>query len=930
MLSSSVLADSTYANCSCSTLMNFAQLDHLAKRRNRPWRQIFTDSSLNFVRQLCRTTSKMGVFVGSEDCKANTPDSTVFHSTELIISMMLQRYSLLALAISLLSFNQLAGQPAIWKSTNTSWATGSSWSTGSVPTAGNTAVFNSSADASLAVAQPNYGINSSVTALVFANNQQLGGWTMTGNGALQTASSTNTTLATYGPATYTINGPMLSGQDTSNLLSMNITNGSTLQLSGNTAITGNQGNINISGGTLRLDNSGANIPARVLNSGTLILSGGGLFELIGNSSGTTTNVGNLSAGSNVIGGVNVFRINSSAGGATVLNFANSAAGFTTRPGTRAVYVFEATTGNLGDAAGARVTFAGSPHLGANGLLGNTAGGGTVGYAIVRDAGGTDFATWNATNGVVRAGSTQTGTTAANLQSYTANDRVQFNPTINQTATGTITNGSIRISPGASGLSLTLGANNLATNALMLDGANNFEITANATSIIGGTGTRYIYVNNPNTVLTIGGLQVANGANPTTFAGPGFVDLAGTASQNTLTTTNRFVIAGGVVRGNNVQIGFTSSGAGIISLTGGILEIKNGSNGGGTSSDFTRSLGAAASNVTWGAASANEQGSGGFSAFGSAASVNIGGNATPTTLQWNSANFVGDGYALKFGSTKSNAVLTFLNPIQLDNGTVYQQREINVTAGVGGDRTVLSGVISGASNADFIKTGNGTLELNNTANTYTGQTLVAAGELRLTGNISTSSRTLVGATAILSGTGTVGATTVLSGGTIRGDSGTGTGTLITGNVTLQSGATIATNIAASGTESTLTLGANTLNLITGSRLALTAVTGFVNTAGGTYTIASLTSSSSLQLDGTTAADAFVFGTYVQGTGATGAVVIDPTGLGTLNAGDTLTLSRIGNNLVLTFAPVPEPMTVLGVSVLALGAFGFARRRMLAQA
>ena len=612
--------------------------------------------------------------------------------------MRIARFALVFLAALSLTGPAFGQTTYTWNNAGTNWTTATNWSPSGTPgtNAGDTAFFLPSGSApGTTVQNPNIASAiPSFNSLTIALNQNFGGWTFGGSGSLTIGGTSSTGITTYGPATYTFSGPTLAGTGPTgtNALSLNVTNGSTLVLQGNSAITGNQGNINVNGGTLRLDNSVTSL-SRVTTSGTVTVTGSGVFELSGNAStATTQNVGMLNAGSNVIGGLNTFRITPN-GTTTILNFANSASGFTTRPGTRGMYRFEATSGNLGDASGARVTFVGTPFLGANGLLSNGSNDGTVGYATVKDTGGINFATYDSTDvggaprGVVAATPTKTGTTAANLQSYTSTDRVQFNPAANQTATATITNGSLRITPTAGGLTLALGANNLATNALMLDGANNFTITANSTATLGGTSTRYIYVNNPNVTLTVNGLQVANGGTTSTsFAGPGFVDLTGTASQNTLSGTNRFTIAGGVVRGNNTQIGFTSSGAGVISLTGGVLEIKNGTNGNGASADFRRPITngtSLAGSVTWGAQNSAEIGSGGFSAFGSNASVNIGGNSTPDTLTWNQRNFVGDGYALKFGSTQSNATLRWINPIALDSTAGnYLVREINVTKGAG--------------------------------------------------------------------------------------------------------------------------------------------------------------------------------------------------------------------------------------------------------
>lgn len=664
----------------------------------------------------------------------------------------------------------------VWNNSTTAWETSSAWTPATRPTATDIASFDPTVvSSSGAVLNPTINSAGDVAAsLSLANNFLGGNYSATGTGTLTLGGA----VTVRGFGTQTISGPILAGVAAGNL-TFNVGTDAGLTLAGATTATTNSAAVNVNGGTFTVNNS-TNNTAKLNASNTVTVNGSGAFSLIGNSAGTTLNLGNLSAGSNTIGGFNTFMITPN-GAATTINFANSASGFTTRPGTRGLYQFAATSGNLGDAAGARVTFAGTPFLGANGLLSNTSGGGTFGYATVKDAGGVDFGTWNVTNGVVRATSTQIGTTSANLQTYGASDRVQFNPVASSTTTATaaITNGSLRITPAGSGAVLGMSTWALATNALMLDGSNDFSITG--TGLLGGTGTRYIYVNSASATLSTS-IGVANGSNPTSFAGPGFVDLTGTVSQNTLTTTNRFVIAGGVVRGNNTQMGFTSSGAGIISLTGGVLEIKNGTNGTGASADFTRSLGSAAGNVTFGGATSNEIGSGGFSAFGAAASVNIGGAATPTALTWNASDFVGDGYALKFGSTKSNAFLTFLNPIALDGGSAgtYAAREFNVTAGAGGDRTVLSGLVSGSTSTDLLKTGTGTLQLA-TGNNYGGRTIIEGGLISSSGEsaFGTNPGALVANQIVINGGGIQASTGNINFSSNRGITlGTGGGTFDT--------------------------------------------------------------------------------------------------------------------------------------------------------
>ena len=184
---------------------------------------------------------------------------------------------------------------------------------------------------------------------------------------------------------------------------------------------------------------------------------------------------------------------------------------------------------------------------------------------------------------------------------------------------------------------------------------------------------------------------------------------------------------------------------------------------------------------------------------------------------------------------------------------------------------------------------------------------------------------------LAGTGTVtGTTTVANNGTIRGGTGTSTGTLTTGNVTVQSGGKIFMNLAASGTSIQLALGANTLDLKTGSILKLDDVTGYSATLGATYTIAQLTNGTTLLLDGLTKADGFQFGKYDITNGNTGPVQIDVSSLPALGAGTGLVLTRSGNNLVLSFVPVPEPALLFSLAAGVLGVGALVRKKFFTPA
>jgi fibronectin-binding autotransporter adhesin len=598
---------------------------------------------------------------------------------------------------------------------------------------------------------PNIGPGLAAYSATFAPNFQLGGWTVSGDSGSEfdIGGTASTGLKLYGPTTVTFNGPVLAGASSTNTLSPFVGSGSTLVLQGTSAITSNQGTLLIAGGTFRLDNFAVSVASRLPSGSgdTIRQQGGGVFELVGGSSGGTYTAGTYNTADSSAGGINTIRVTpTTTSAATVLTFANTGT-FSLRQGTRTALVFEATSGALGDTNGAQIKFQGTPFVssGSGSLLSNTATGATIGWAVVKDSYGVNFATYNGTGtggrGIMSIANPDAGVTittgndsTSGFTSSSAN--YQLNISAGTTvSSGAITAASVRISPSV-GATLAMGSVALNTNALMVDGPNNFSITGTG---VWGSGTHYLYVNNATTTLSLG-LQFTNSTNGVVFAGPGTVALTGSGLQNSGTATSnyRISIVGGTLRASDTQFGFGATTGGVLDLTGGVLEITGGTNGTGTSADFRRALGTSAGGlVSWGVSTA-EQGSGGFSAFGSAASVNIGGSATPSTLTWGStASFVGDGFSLVFGSTKADARLTFLNPIDLGTPPTnqgYTLREIRVidNANSTNDVATLAGAITGTDNrVELIKTGGGTLELTAT-NTYVGGTFATGGTLRLTG------------------------------------------------------------------------------------------------------------------------------------------------------------------------------------------------------
>ncbi|GAB4363862.1 MAG: hypothetical protein Kow0026_28580 [Oricola sp.] len=124
-------------------------------------------------------------------------------------------------------------------------------------------------------------------------------------------------------------------------------------------------------------------------------------------------------------------------------------------------------------------------------------------------------------------------------------------------------------------------------------------------------------------------------------------------------------------------------------------------------------------------------------------------------------------------------------------------DVRLTVGGNGLSSEVSGTISGtgAGGVSLVKTGAGTMTLSG-ANSYTGNTLVQNGELRVTGSIASSAVTVSGGR--LSGTGTVGGTTVGAGGTLAPGAGSAGTLTVAGDLTLAAGSVYEVDAAPDGT------------------------------------------------------------------------------------------------------------------------------------
>jgi autotransporter-associated beta strand protein len=419
-----------------------------------------------------------------------------------------------------------------------------------------------------------------------------------------------------------------------------------------------------------------------------------------------------------------------------------------------------------------------------------------------------------------------------------------------TYTGGTTNGAGTLALGGDNVlgtgGLVLSGGTLAsdgTTARML--GNNVTITANSQFGQAGIGTGDLQLSG---VVDLGTTtRTLTVSNATTFAGtltntagltkggPGTLALAVDNTYGGVTS-----VRGGVLLLNSANavpggIG-TMGGSNVLVLGGGVIGL------GTNNSLFTRyalgNVNLSGTNVYW--LSGNISG---FAAFGSDATVNLGGNITPTTLSWNNSGGT-LGLGLLLGASTADKTVNFLNPITWNT----QSRTVQAERGSAPIDGILSGALTDFSgNWALVKTGNGVLALNAT-NNY-GDTMLLAGTLMIgtNGTLGTLGRGTVTDNGVLqfnrsnaytvtnfiTGSGSVvqsgdglltltsnnnyAGTTLISGGILQVGNGGTSGTLGLGAVTNNADLwfnrsndyTVGNNIAGSGALTKL--GANTQTL-----------------------------------------------------------------------------------------------------------------------
>lgn len=513
-----------------------------------------------------------------------------------------------------------------------------------------------------------------------------------------------------------------------------INSGATLKLSGTGDSTSGvlgAGTIALRGGTFTLDNSGGNTSAaagRIVDTADFTFLGG-TFSFIGHSGGSTETVDNITLND---GSATISVTHNGGAGGTVLTFDD---GGTIRDSTAMTVKFVGIGGTLGTAgANPRIVFTSALNNNtANGMLSHGASSATVatiGWARVNNT------SWagNGANGIYAL--TDTARTDANLSSAGANELVAFTPGVaTTTLTSSLGVAALKITPSATGqtLALNTGSVLLNTNALMLAGSTDFAITGGGWGTYGSGGTRYVYVTEAGTTLSMSSNMAAN-SNPFNKSGAGTLFLNGASNQLGFSSNQNINVLEGVLRGTLTSLGGGASTDGdfsTINLRGGVLEIS----GGGT---FARAIDLAGTTGGGGLrfdADSDARGDGGFSAHNGNATVTLVttiGGSTAATLLWNDNAFLSNGYALTMGSTKADSRIDLTNNIALDDSTAtnsYFSREIRVADNTSstGDVARLSGAISGSANADMLKTGAGVLELSGT-NTFAGNVLIREGAL----------------------------------------------------------------------------------------------------------------------------------------------------------------------------------------------------------
>ncbi|MBN8456480.1 MAG: autotransporter-associated beta strand repeat-containing protein [Verrucomicrobia bacterium] len=726
---------------------------------------------------------------------------------------------LLAIAIGVSSTEHAAAAADTFTS-GTAWATGTNWSLGYSPTASDNVLISRTSTATL-------GINGSTLPAITV--QDIGN-TSTASIILENSSGT-----AGASALLTLNGgrgtgvPLIS--TTTNLFT--IRNGTTNTLG---LVLGASGEFSVGAGGLSISSNitetGGTQSITKTGTGTLTLGGtnafgGGLTQSAGalrlaNASGLGTGTYTVGTGATTGAtgtlGAAALTIDSTA------NFTVANAISLPTPGAATTYTFLKDSASA--AGGNILEFAGSIGGGNSNLTlylnSDTSSDNTTRYRL--SGNNTLAGTININRGVLEVNhASALGTAGVRLDS-------NVNTTIGNLSfqvSGTFGNAVTITSAGAYPIGVTAGNTAILTGTVTSSSA--FQKADAGTLVLAANNT----ISGTLAVNVLGGtLQVGNGGTTGSLgATTGAITISGGATlgisrSNAISLTNNITGSGTLTKSaaGTATLSGTNTFSGGTTIGGGRIAISSAANIGagdiafssvGTGLEISGTAVTLANNITLPTSgtgnitllTANNSstvingnisggGSGTVLFFqGGAQSQNTGaltlnGNNTLTgtiniqrgPLILGNANAAGSATILIDSNNAPAGALQFGNSFTLNNNITMQyfastpSQRLGVGTGLSG---VLGGVISSAGGAAGIdKVGSGTLTLTNT-NTYTGQTVVSAGTLALSGSgsIATSPSIIVGASTTFDVSGVTGGFTLGSGQTLSG-----TGTVV-GNLTV---------------------------------------------------------------------------------------------------------------------------------------------------
>ena len=471
------------------------------------------------------------------------------------------------------------------------------------------------------------------------------------------------------------------------------------------------GNTSVTDATLFLDYSAAGTNFTKINpAGSLTLSSASL--IVSNAVNATPAVASTVIGS----GQSVVDLNLGTGSLTLGALSNINLG--------TVNIFTQSPG-----AGSAVKITG-------GTVGNLIGG----WATI----GTDFAaigtggivTAPGANGVVGYYALGTGT-AVNLSGSNVQDSVSSGAQV--IMTGAIAANSFQYLNGVNNVTLNPTLNLQGNNMSLTSGGLLFDTTAGAGSAnITGTGTIYgdaTNTGNSPLYVTVDPMTTGNVVHPSMLAisdsvvGNGTGTLVKTGFGELIVTASAGYSGGTVINGGMLRADGNALSAGPLKL--------NSAGAYATSGSFTRVIGTAAGQVSFG------PGGGGFSAEGGNLVVNLGGNSTPSSV--NASQLGGN---LVVGShVYSTGVLNFQNPIVMDEpfsvttSAFPDGSYIGNQSNLGSAYTLLSGGITGAGGLSILASGYHAGNAAGNTNMVPSGMIAVTGGLNVTGPILVSGASL---------------------------------------------------------------------------------------------------------------------------------------------------------------------------------------------